>query len=173
MLGVRCQVELSRPRNKDSIVCESPSHCRNTFLAARRDGTGRLLRRSDSLLVEVTVRGEMWFTSTVRLRAFVKCFMGYTATSATRNLKSVNDSMKKVGHENKAKFSQLQTHSLFVCYRKISKGKTKGTILEARVNMRAVSLCFSTCLFSRHPLRWHAVIVMLLQLLQHREVEVT
>lgn len=44
MLSVRCQVELSRPRKEDSIVCESPGHCHTTSLAARRDGTGRLLK---------------------------------------------------------------------------------------------------------------------------------
>lgn len=44
MLSVRCQVELSGPQKEDSIVCESPGHCHTTFLAARRDGTGRLLK---------------------------------------------------------------------------------------------------------------------------------
>lgn len=54
MLSVRCQVELFRPQKEDSIVCESPGHCHTISVAARRDGTGRLLKRSDSLLVEVT-----------------------------------------------------------------------------------------------------------------------
>lgn len=56
MPSVRCQVKLSRPQKKDSIVCESPGHCHTTSHAARRDGTGKLLKRSNSLLVEVTAR---------------------------------------------------------------------------------------------------------------------
>lgn len=56
MLSVRCQVELSEVWKEDSIVCESPGHCHTTSLAARRDRTGRLLKWSDSLLVEVTAK---------------------------------------------------------------------------------------------------------------------
>lgn len=67
MLSVRCQVELSRPWKEESIVCESPGHCHTTSLATRRDGTGRLLKRCDSLLVEVTAKGK--FNSVL----FIKC----------------------------------------------------------------------------------------------------
>lgn len=59
MLSVRCQVELSKPRKEDSIVCENNGHCRTASLAVRRDGTGRLLKWSDSLLVEENVRGNV------------------------------------------------------------------------------------------------------------------
>ncbi len=44
MLSVRCQVELSGPQKEYSIVCESPGHCHTASVAARRDGTGRLLK---------------------------------------------------------------------------------------------------------------------------------
>lgn len=56
MLGVRCQVELSWPQKEDSIVCESPGHCHTTSLAERKDGTRRLPKWCDILLVEVTAR---------------------------------------------------------------------------------------------------------------------
>lgn len=59
MLCVRCQVELFGPRKEDSIICESPGRCHTTSLAARRAGTGRFLKWYDSLVVEVTARGNV------------------------------------------------------------------------------------------------------------------
>lgn len=108
MLGVRCQVELSRPRKEDSIVCESPGHCHTTSLAARRDGTGRLLKWSDSLLVEVTARGNVvYFYSKAKcIREMLRGLHSYICHWWNRTV--YRDPSQKGSHKNQGEAISLQ-----------------------------------------------------------------
>lgn len=108
MLSVRCQVELPRLRKEDSIVCESPGHCHTTSLAARRDGTGRLLKWSDSLLVEATARGNVvyFYSKATCIWEMLHGLYGYICHWWSCTV--YRDPSEKRSHKNKGKAVNLQ-----------------------------------------------------------------
>lgn len=117
----------------------------------------------------------MWFTSTVRLLAFGKCFMSLTATSATGESAQCTETplTKEVIKINGTQlvFSTKTPHMVTVIFLLLkikcfasnesylfkssaerSEPKRQYNIfLEATVNMISVTLRFCTCLINKQP----------------------